>query len=107
MIKTVIFDLGKVLIPFDFARRIMSVVVRTPDGKDRIVSKGAPEAIFGRCSRFRLSSKLCAMGHPNIEELKKEYERLSAEGFGMERPIDDNTTEAGRKNNRRVEFHIE
>jgi outer membrane protein OmpA-like peptidoglycan-associated protein len=33
--------------------------------------------------------------------------RLSAEGFGMERPIDDNTTEAGRKNNRRVEFHIE
>jgi outer membrane protein OmpA-like peptidoglycan-associated protein len=33
--------------------------------------------------------------------------RVSAEGFGMDRPIDDNTTEAGRKNNRRVEFHIE
>jgi Mg2+-importing ATPase len=68
-------------IPFDFARRIMSVVVRTPDGKDRMVSKGAPEAIFGRCSRFRLSGKLCAMDHPHVEELKKEYERLSAEGF--------------------------
>jgi len=40
-------------IPFDFQRRIMSVVVRTPagpndGGKDRIISKGAPEAIFPR-----------------------------------------------------------
>ena len=33
-------------IPFDFERRIMSVVVRTPAGFDRIISKGAPEAIF-------------------------------------------------------------
>ena len=35
-------------IPFDFERRVMSVVVRTPEGKDRIISKGAPEAIFPR-----------------------------------------------------------
>ena len=33
-------------IPFDFQRRIMSVVVRTPAGLDLIISKGAPEAIF-------------------------------------------------------------
>ncbi len=32
---------------------------------------------------------------------------LSSEGFGQERPIDTNETDAGRKNNRRVEFHIE
>jgi Mg2+-importing ATPase len=29
-------------IPFDFQRRIMSVIVRTPDNMDRIISKGAP-----------------------------------------------------------------
>jgi len=68
-------------IPFDFARRIMSVVVRTPEGKDRIISKGAPEAIFERCVSFRLDGKVCSMDHPHIEELKKEYERLSADGF--------------------------
>jgi Mg2+-importing ATPase len=68
-------------IPFDFARRIMSVVVRTPDGKDRLISKGAPEAIFGKCAQFRQDGKLCPMDHPHIEELKKEYERLSGEGF--------------------------
>ena len=38
-------------IPFDFERRIMSVVVRTPEGKDRIISKGAPEAIFPQMLR--------------------------------------------------------
>ncbi len=32
--------------------------------------------------------------------------RLTAEGFGPDRPIDDNTTDSGRRNNRRVEFHI-
>jgi Mg2+-importing ATPase len=68
-------------IPFDFARRIMSVVVRTPEGKDRIVAKGAPEAIFQRCATFRLGGEVSAMDHPHIEDLKKEYERLSADGF--------------------------
>jgi outer membrane protein OmpA-like peptidoglycan-associated protein len=33
--------------------------------------------------------------------------RLASAGFGQELPVDDNKTEAGRQNNRRVEFHIE
>ena len=68
-------------IPFDFERRIMSVVVRTPEGNDRIISKGAPESIFQKCANFRLDQKLLPMDHPHIEELKKEYELLSADGF--------------------------
>jgi Mg2+-importing ATPase len=68
-------------IPFDFTRRIMSVVVRTPEGKDRIVAKGAPEAIFARCCSFRLHGQVGPMDHPRIEELAKEYERLNADGF--------------------------
>jgi P-type Mg2+ transporter len=68
-------------IPFDFQRRIMSVVVRTPDGKDRIVSKGAPEAIFPKCVQFDLDGVLLPMDHQHIEDLKKEYELLSADGF--------------------------
>ncbi len=68
-------------IPFDFVRRIMSVVVRTPEGMDRIIAKGAPEAIFARCSAFTLDGVLHPMDHEHIALLKKEYDRLSADGF--------------------------
>jgi Mg2+-importing ATPase len=68
-------------IPFDFHRRIMSVVVRTPEGKDRIISKGAPEAIFPRCSAFELDGQHYPMDHAHIGRLQCEYERLSADGF--------------------------
>jgi outer membrane protein OmpA-like peptidoglycan-associated protein len=37
---------------------------------------------------------------------KVDAKRLESDGYGADDPIDDNTTEAGRKNNRRVEFHI-
>ncbi|MBF0492888.1 MAG: magnesium-translocating P-type ATPase [Deltaproteobacteria bacterium] len=68
-------------VPFDFQRRIMSVVVRTPEGKDRIISKGAPEAVFLRCKEFELNGELFPMGHLLIDELRREYEELSADGF--------------------------
>jgi len=68
-------------IPFDFERRIMSVVVRTPAGRDLIISKGAPEAIFPRCASSELDGKLLPMDHPHLVELTREHERLSADGF--------------------------
>ncbi|MCE9591158.1 MAG: magnesium-translocating P-type ATPase [Planctomycetes bacterium] len=68
-------------IPFDFQRRVMSVVVRTPGGKDRLICKGAPEAVFARCKDFELDGRLYPMEHILIDELKEEYEQLSADGF--------------------------
>ena len=68
-------------IPFDFERRIMSVVVRTPEGKDLMIAKGAPEAIFPRCASFQLDGERLPMDHVHVENLKVEYQRLSTEGF--------------------------
>jgi len=68
-------------IPFDFERRIMSVIVRTPDGKDRMVAKGAPEAIFPKCTLCQLDGVQQSMDPAHIEELQHEYARLSADGF--------------------------
>jgi OOP family OmpA-OmpF porin len=36
-----------------------------------------------------------------------EASRLTSHGYGQARPVDSNDTEQGRRNNRRVEFHIE
>jgi Mg2+-importing ATPase len=68
-------------IPFDFQRRIMSVVVRTPEGKDRIISKGAPESLLPKCKSAELDGTLLPLDHQHIEDLKKEYELLSNDGF--------------------------
>ena len=68
-------------IPFDFQRRIMSVVVRLPEGDDLIISKVAPEAIFPRCVSFELDGARLPMDHAHIKDLQREYDRLSADGF--------------------------
>jgi len=68
-------------IPFDFERRIMSVIVRTADGHDRLIAKGAPESLLPKCANFRLDGELHPMDHPHLDELRREHDSLSAEGF--------------------------
>jgi Mg2+-importing ATPase len=68
-------------IPFDFQRRLMSVVVETPDRKHRLVCKGAPEELFKRCTTFELEGKTYPIEQILIEDLREEYERLSSDGF--------------------------
>lgn len=40
-------------LPFDFERRMLSVLVARPDGSVMLISKGAPEAILERCTAVR------------------------------------------------------
>jgi Mg2+-importing ATPase len=68
-------------IPFDFTRRMMSVLVEDPEGKAVLLTKGAPEAIFHQCTQFELEGKVLPMDPGRIESLKKEYEDLSSDGF--------------------------
>jgi Mg2+-importing ATPase len=68
-------------IPFDFSRRMMSVVVEKPDSAYRLLTKGAPEEIFPRCTKFELEDEILPMDPVLIQDLRDEYERLSADGF--------------------------
>jgi len=68
-------------IPFDFTRRMMSVLVQDPQGKAILLTKGAPEAVFHQCSHFELDGTLSPMDPTLIVELKDEYESLSNDGF--------------------------
>ncbi len=68
-------------IPFDFSRKIMSVVVETPEDTYRLITKGAPEEIFKRCTQFELEGQLYPMQQILISDLREEYRELNADGF--------------------------
>src|SRR6202023_4216475 len=68
-------------IPFDFTRRMMSVLVEDPEGKAILLTKGAPEEVFRHCSDFELNGKLSPMDPDLMSGLRDEYESLSNDGF--------------------------
>ena len=68
-------------LPFDFSRRLMSVVVETPEGVHRLICKGAPEEVFKRCTRFVLDGEVSPVDDVLIEDLREEHESLSRDGF--------------------------
>src|SRR5665213_2355313 len=68
-------------IPFDFTRRMMSVLIEDPQGQAILLTRGAPEAGFQQCAYFELAGKLSPMDPNLIVELKEEYESLSNDGF--------------------------
>jgi Mg2+-importing ATPase len=68
-------------IPFDFTRRMMSVLVQDPEGKAILLTKGAPEEVFHQCSHFELDGKLSPMDPNLMVGLKEQYASLSNDGF--------------------------
>ena len=68
-------------LPFDFSRRLMSVVIETPEGVHRLICKGAPEEVFKRCTRFLLDGEVSPVDDVLIEDLREEHESLSRDGF--------------------------
>ncbi|MEM3369766.1 MAG: magnesium-translocating P-type ATPase [Candidatus Micrarchaeia archaeon] len=67
-------------IPFDFARRRSSVVVKK--GSEKIlISKGAPEDIFKICSRYELDGKTQYITKDIQRKMKKIYDNYSKKGF--------------------------
>src|SRR6202162_2082114 len=68
-------------LPFDFTRRMMSVLVQDPQGKAILLTKGAPEEVFQHSSHFELDGKLSPMDPALMTGLKAEYDSLSNDGF--------------------------
>ena len=68
-------------IPFDFSRKMMSVVVGKTGGTHRLICKGAPESVFTKCTQFELDGEILPIDPLLLEDLKEEYDELSADGF--------------------------
>lgn len=68
-------------LPFDFSRRMMSVAVELPDGERQLITKGAPESVFTRCTQFESEGKLFPMDPIFVGDLIQQVNELSEDGF--------------------------
>jgi len=68
-------------IPFDFSRRMMSVVVEGPDGQRQILTKGAPESVFKKCTHFESDGETFEMEPILVGNLIEQVNSLSEDGF--------------------------
>jgi Mg2+-importing ATPase len=68
-------------IPFDFSRRMMSVAVEGPDGKRQLLTKGAPEAVFAKCTHFESEGEIFPMEPILVGNLIEQVNDLSSDGF--------------------------
>jgi P-type Mg2+ transporter len=68
-------------IPFDFSRRMMSVVVEGPGGQSQLLTKGAPEAVFAKCTHFESDGETFPMEPILVGNLIEQVNDLSEDGF--------------------------
>jgi Mg2+-importing ATPase len=68
-------------IPFDFSRRMMSVAVEGPEGERQLLTKGAPEAVFAKCTHFESDGEIFPMEPILAGDLVQQVNELSEDGF--------------------------
>jgi len=68
-------------IPFDFSRRMMSVAVEGPDGEKQLLTKGAPEAVFVKCTHFESNGEVFPMEPIFIGDLVEQVNGLNEDGL--------------------------
>ncbi len=66
-------------IPFDFTRKLISVVVDTREGR-LFISQGAPESVFARATHAEMGGKTVNF-KAHEAAIKKTYSDLSLQGF--------------------------
>ncbi len=68
-------------IPFDFSRRMMSVAVEGPDGQRQLLTKGAPESVFAKCTHFESEGEIFPMEPILVGNLIEQVNDLHDDGF--------------------------
>lgn len=106
--KVLNFETGKARIT-DYSKNILDTKVipklnEYPNAK--FIVEGHTDSTGGRELNLRLSKERAAAVKDYLIENGISKSRLSSEGYGPDKPVADNKTEAGRKQNRRVEINL-
>jgi len=68
-------------IPFDFERRMLSIVVSHDNDQPLLITKGAPESVISVCTTYETPNGEAPLNDAEREQCEKTYGALSAEGF--------------------------
>ena len=68
-------------IPFDFSRRMMSVAVEGPNSQCQLLTKGAPEAVFSKCTHFESDGEIFEMEPILAGDLMEQVNSLNEDGL--------------------------
>ncbi|SEK57762.1 HAD-IC family P-type ATPase [Limosilactobacillus mucosae] len=68
-------------IPFDFKRRRLSIVVKDPNGKRQMVTKGAVEEMLSVCSYAETKTGIQLLNDALQKQVKATVDRLNDKGF--------------------------
>jgi Mg2+-importing ATPase len=60
---------------------MMSVAVEGPDGQRQLLTKGAPEAVFAKCTHFEYDGEIFPMEPILADDLMAEVNDLNGDGF--------------------------
>ncbi|PZX13064.1 WD40 repeat protein [Breznakibacter xylanolyticus] len=107
VIENILFNSGKsTLKPSSFAEldKFANLLLENP--KVRIEISGHTDNVGSAASNKKLSKERALTVRNYIIKKGITQDRLEYEGYGLEQPIADNKTEAGRAENRRVEIKI-
>ena len=105
--EKILFDTGRATIKkvsHGILDAVVSVLGDFPDIRVRI--EGHTDSQGSASSNQRLSERRANSVRQYLISNGVVEDRLTAKGFGEEKPIDTNRTSKGRSANRRVEFHI-
>ncbi|GLV59697.1 magnesium-translocating P-type ATPase [Dictyobacter sp. S3.2.2.5] len=72
-------------IPFDFERRLLSIVVQHED-QALLITKGAPESVLAHCTTYELAGEQHPLDGPGGEQYNAAteiYRRLSEQGYRL------------------------
>lgn len=64
-------------IPFDSERKAMSVILRQPDGRMMMFTKGAPEVILGYSSSERIDGEVVTLNDERLKEIRSTNSRMA------------------------------
>lgn len=67
-------------IPFDFIRKVMSVIV-TKDKKHLMIAKGRPDEILKKCIYFEIDSKIDSINSSFLSRFREQIEKLNNAGL--------------------------